>query len=205
MNESSKSYLRNENFAKTLGANAKKILNKDNFKTHTKTFSMDIKHEKSKSPIQTIKSINNLNEILKGNLSNNSKLNSSQNILSNLAKNSQNNSKTNLIHQNSNYRTTKTSNLISNNSNSNVIGDRDSSANKSPAGIASNNTNPNNNINSYTTNGNVKSEINLRNYLMNRMTKSSGKPNTSHNKANNINGRVPGHGHIRSNSNNLFS
>jgi len=204
MNESSKSYLKNDSFAKTLGSNAKKLLNKENFKTHTKTFSVEIKSDKSKSPIPTIKSVNNMKDLLTGNNnSNHSNVNSSQNILASLNKNTNNTSNSNLIHHHSNYKTTKTSNL--NNNKGNVNSNNNSSNN---INITNNN---NNNLNSYTSNGNiVKNEINLRNYIMSRVNKSNAKPLTSHGKSGNnnnvhINGKVSsGPGHFRSNSNNIF-
>lgn len=220
MNDSTKSYLKNDNFAKSLGNNAKKLLMRDNFKTHTKTFSMDIRNEKSKSPAPTVKSINSITEMLKGNLNNSSNLNGSQNILSNLAKNSQSNNKSNLAQQHANYRTTKSSNFITKaNYANNLNGDHNAlslNANYNKAILANNkpsavnsasNINISNNLNSYTTNGNVKSEINLRNYIMNRVNKSNGKPGTSQGKNTNAltTRMVSGSGHVRSNSNNIFS
>lgn len=209
MNESSKSYLKNESFAKTLSNNVKKLLSKENFKSHTKTFSMEIRNDKSKSPIPSIKSVNNIKDVLLGS-SNITNSNSNQNLLSNLIKTSQNNN-ANLIQHNSNYKTTRsTYNNTTNNKNNNLVSN-------SNLKQANNNNNPlvhdsngNFNLNSYTSNGNVKSEINLRGYIMNRVNvsnnNSNAKPGTSQGKSgNNTGGKsAAAPGHFRSNSNNIF-
>lgn len=203
MNESSKSYLKNDSFAKSISNNAKKSINKENFKSHMKTYSVEIKTEKSKSPAPGIKSNNNVRDILINNQNQN--LANSQNILSNLSKNSLSNNNTNLIHHHSNYKTTKSANF-NNNSNNNAIVNKGNLINNN--NVSSNNLNNNfNNLNSYTTNGNVKSEINLRNYIMNRVNKSNAKPGTSQGRNNNaLIGKITsGPGHFRSNSNNIFA
>lgn len=102
MNETSKSYIKNDSLAKTLGSNVKKLLNKENFRTHTKTFSVEIKSEKSKSPNPTGKSINDIKDLLVNN-------NSCVNILANLSKNNNIN--------NSNYKSLKNNNNTQSNSN----------------------------------------------------------------------------------------
>ncbi len=203
MNESSKSSLRNDSFAKNISTNVKKQLNKDNSKTHIKTFSLEIKNDKSKSPNQTIKSVNNLKDLLSSN--NNgyySNISNSQNKQPSINRNSNIISNINLIHHHSNYKTTKSSNLNVNNKNKNNINNNSSSNNI--------NNSINNNLNSFTTNGNIiKNDINLRNYIMNRVNKSNTKPQSSNGKSGNNNGNnhfkaTVDPGHFRSNSNNIF-
>lgn len=200
MNESSKSYFKNENFAKTLSNNVKKLLSKENSKTHTKTLSMEIRTEKSKSPIPSIKSVNNIKDVLLGS-NNNINSNSNKKSSSNLIKNSQNNnSNANLIHHHSNYKTTRsTNNNSSTNNNPNLV------TSSNPKQV--NDSNNNFNVNSYTSNGNIKSEINLRSYIMNRVNNTNSKAGTSQGKSNNMNVSkgTTAPGHFRSNSNNIFA
>lgn len=195
MNDASKSIFKKNDLAKTLVANSKKLLNKDNFKTHTKTFSMEIKKDKSKSP--ATKSFNNYQDTL--NLNN---YKHSNKLLSNFTKNSNSgiSNINNLIQHHSNYKTSKNSNLFNNHSTANFVTNKsiNSSSQKNLA-------NGNNNSNTYSTNNShLKNDINLRNYLMNKINNNikpgstKGRISSNNNRYNN----VPGH--VRSKSNNIF-
>jgi hypothetical protein len=194
-----------------LSNNVKKLLSKENLKTHTKTFSMEIKDQKSKSPIPSIKSVKNIKDILLGS-NNNVNRNSNQNILTNMIQNSKyTNSNVNLIQHHSNYKTTRSHNT--NNINNNLV----SSSNHKQGPIQGNsndNINPvsacdynNFNDNSYTNNNrNIKNDINLRNYILKRVNQSNVKPETSRGKGNNVlvGKQIVAPVHFRSNSNNVF-
>ena len=189
--DESKPFVKKE-IKSNISSNGKNILSKQSIKTHTKTFSVEIRPEKSKSPIPTINSINgNSNNSINSNIPSINKIPIS--------------SKTNLIHH-TNYKSSKSNYM--NNSNNHITNSKsNSNTNISNRNLNANNTNMNfnNNFNSFTLNGNVKSEINLRNYINNRVNINSKKVITAtatksnNNRYNNV---IPGHS--RSKSNNLL-
>lgn len=194
MNEPSKTYSKINDFSKTLISKAKKFINKENFKSHTKTFSMEIKNQKSKSPEISLKSINTY----KDSLTNNSYNKIAANFLVNLSKNESSISSINFT--NNNFTHNKSSFKLSNNTRNN-IGNWNFVNNEKYQNISKNTGY--NDLNIYKTNFN-----HLKNNLISRVSNNT-KPGSSHKLNNNGNNNynklnnIPGH--LRSKSHNIFA
>jgi len=174
--DTSKSHRKNDSLIKNLDNATKKVLSKENYKSHHRHSSMEVKYTidgkiNTKSPNSNVKNMNltkNIHAMKEMLFSNNNTHNPNQTLSKNLSKNT---------HNTSSYK--NSTNQPSNINPSNII--------LNQGGIPCFN-----NINIYTTNNsnNIKAnEINLRQYIFNKVNKPKSMAKI-------------GPGHIRSTSNN---